>query len=96
MFSIIIPTLNNLKYLKICLKSINKNSEYSHEIIPHVNIGDDGTINYLKENNIKYTYTDYNAGICKGVNLASQLATNKYVLYSFCSSYSYVCTKSSL
>ena len=49
MFTIIIPTLNNLPYLKICINSINKNSYYKHEIIPHVNIGDDGTIDYLKE-----------------------------------------------
>ena len=48
MFSIIIPTLNNLKYLKFCIYSIKKNSKFRHEIIPHVNIGDDGTIEYLK------------------------------------------------
>ncbi len=82
MFSIIIPTLNNLKYLKICLDSIYKNSKYTHEIIPHVNIGNDGTIDYLEKNNIKYTLTDYNAGICKGMNLASKLATKDYILYS--------------
>ena len=49
MFTIIIPTLNNLPYLKICINSINKNSLHKHEIIPHVNIGDDGTIEYLKK-----------------------------------------------
>ena len=37
MFSIIIPTFNNLDYLKQCIKSIKKNSAYNHEIIPHVN-----------------------------------------------------------
>tara|TARA_B110001452_G_scaffold146392_1_gene121695 strand:- start:141 stop:1031 length:891 start_codon:yes stop_codon:yes gene_type:complete len=82
MFSIIIPTLNNLKYLKLCLNSIKKNSRFSHEIIPHVNIGDDGTVGYLKKNNIKYTFTSYNAGICKGMNLASKLSTKKYILYA--------------
>ena len=40
--SIIIPTLNNIDYLKICLESLKKNSKYEHEIIPHVNIGNDG------------------------------------------------------
>ena len=59
MFSIIIPTLNNLKYLKVCIESIKKNSFYEHEIIPHVNIGNDGTINYLKDNKINFTYTKY-------------------------------------
>ena len=32
-FSIIIPTLNNLDYLELCIKSIRKNSSYEHEII---------------------------------------------------------------
>ena len=82
MFSIIIPTLNNLKYLKVCLNSLKKNSKYDHEIIPHVNIGSDGTLDFLRENKIKYTYTDYNAGICKGMNLASRLASNNYILYA--------------
>ena len=51
MFSIIIPTFNNLEYLKLCIKSIKKNSKFNtHEIIPHVNDGSDGTLNYLKNN----------------------------------------------
>ena len=48
MFSITIPTLNNLKYLKLCLESLQKNSTYNHEIIVHVNIGSDGTLDFLK------------------------------------------------
>ena len=82
MFSIIIPTLNNLEYLKICINSVNKNSKYKHEIIPHVNIGNDGTIEYLKENNIKYTYTTNNSGICEGMNKAAKKSKLDYILYA--------------
>ncbi len=82
MFSIIIPTLNNLEYLKTCIKSIKKNSNYNHEIIPHVNIGTDGTIEYLKNENIEYTYTDYNSGICEGMNKAAKKAKFEYILYA--------------
>ena len=82
MFSIIIPTFNNLKYLKICIESIKKNSLYNHEIILHVNEGNDGTIEYLKNNNIKFTHTNYNAGICTGMNMAAKKATTKYILYA--------------
>ena len=32
MFSILIPTFNNLKYLEICIKSLKKNSKFDHEI----------------------------------------------------------------
>ena len=48
MFSIIIPTFNNLDYLKLCLESLKKNSNFNHEIIVFVNEGIDGTLEYLK------------------------------------------------
>ena len=49
MFSILIPTFNNVKYLELCINSIKKNSKYDHQIVVHVNIGDDGTIEYLNK-----------------------------------------------
>ena len=82
MFSIIIPTFNNLDYLKLCIKSIRQNSIYNHQIIPHVNIGDDGTCNFLQDQNIDFTFTDYNSGICEGMNTASKKSKFKYILYS--------------
>ena len=49
MFSILIPTYNNLEYLKVCINSIRKNSKFSHQIIVHINEGTDGTLEYVKE-----------------------------------------------
>ena len=80
MFSIIIPTFNNINYLKICINSINRNSKYNHEIIIHINEGNDGTIDFVKKNNIKYTYSKENEGVCVAFNKASQLATKKYLV----------------
>ena len=82
MFSIVIPTLNNINYLKLCIKSIKNNSNFNHEIIIHVNQGTDETIEFLKNEKIKYSHTKYNAGICEGVNLASKLSTTNYILYA--------------
>ena len=82
MFSIIIPTFNNLDYLKLCIKSIRQNSTYNHQIIPHVNIGDDGTCDFLQDENIDFTFTKYNSGICEGMNTASKKSKFKYILYS--------------
>ena len=82
MYSIIIPTFNNLPYLKFCISSIKKNSKFNHEIIPHINEGTDGTEEFLITNNIKYTITNYNAGICEGMNRAAQKATTDYILYA--------------
>ena len=82
MFSIIIPTFNNVKYLKICIESIKKNSTFNHEIIAHVNLGEDGTKEYLDKENIEYTFTNYNAGICEGMNKATKKANFDFILYS--------------
>ena len=82
MFSILIPTFNNLEYLKFCIRSIKKNSKYTNQIIPHVNIGNDGTIDFLKHENIDYSYTEYNSGICEGINKAAKLAKYDYFLYA--------------
>ena len=82
MFSILIPTFNNIKYLELCVNSIKKNSIYDHQIVAHVNIGDDGTIDYLNKNKIEFTHTKYNSGICEGINRAAKLAKFDYFLYA--------------
>ena len=63
MFSIVIPTYNNLEYLKLCLESIKKNSKFNHEIIIHVNEGKDGTLDFLKNENYFFTYSKINSGV---------------------------------
>ena len=80
MFSIIIPTLNNLAYLKLCLKSVEKNSKYKHEIIIHINEGRDGTLDYIKQNNINYTYSEINSGVCVAFNEGVKKATYKFIV----------------
>ena len=82
MFSILIPTYNNLEYLRFCIKSLKKNSYFSNQIICHVNIGEDGTTKFLEENKLDYSYTPYNAGICEGINRASKLCKFDYYLYA--------------
>jgi glycosyltransferase involved in cell wall biosynthesis len=82
MFSILIPTLNNFQYLKLCIDSIKKNSRYKNEIIVHSNVGTDKTLEYLNVNKIKFTHIIENSGICKGVNIAAKKATFDYLLYS--------------
>ena len=82
MFSIVIPTFNNINFLKICLKSLENNSAFKHEIIIHVNSGEDGTLNFLKNNNYKYTYTSTNRGLCSSVNCAVKKSSTNYILYA--------------
>ena len=80
--TIVIPTYNNLEYLKILISSIEKNSLYNHEIIVHVNENLDNTSKYLEEKKIKFTYSNINIGLCSAVNKAASLATTDYILYT--------------
>ena len=81
-FTILVPTYNNIDYLKILLFSLKKNSSFSHEIILHVNEGIDGTLDYVKNKNYKYTYSEKNIGLCSAINTAVKLSTKKYLLYA--------------
>ena len=82
MFSIIIPSFNNFQYLKLCVNSIKKNSKFDHQIILHINEGSDGSLNYVKENNIEHTYSKKNIGLCSAANLAAKKAITDYIIYS--------------
>ena len=82
MFSIIIPTFNNLNYLKITCESIKKNSSLNNEIIIHVNDGTDGTLDFVRDNNFKFTYSEKNIGLCSSINKAVKCCSTNYLLYS--------------
>ena len=80
MFSVIVPTFNNIEYLKLCLNSLKKNSNFRHEIIIHINEGKDGTLEYIQSNKYKYSYSKINEGVCVAFNKAVNLATNKHIV----------------
>ena len=64
MFSILIPTLNNFKYLKLSIESIKKTSSLNNELLVHVNEDQENVSrNYLKSMNISFTYSAKNIGL---------------------------------
>lgn len=80
--SILIPSYNNLKYLIFTINSIKTNSFFDHEIIIHVNEGSDGTLEYVKNNDLLYTFSKSNIGLCSSVNQASKKVSTNYIFYS--------------
>jgi GT2 family glycosyltransferase len=80
-FSILIPTWNNLSLLQLCIESIRNNSVYAHQIIVHVNEGKDDTIAFLQSQKIDYTFSKENIGICKAVNACRSLAETELLVY---------------
>jgi glycosyltransferase involved in cell wall biosynthesis len=81
-FSILIPSWNNLDYLKCCIQSIRKNSRYPHQLIIHVNEGKDGTLEWVKKQDLDFTYSKENVGVCYGFNSPAALAKTDYILLS--------------
>jgi len=81
MFSIIIPTWNNLALLQLCVRSIRQNSAHTHQIIVHVNDGSDGSLDWVRAQGLAYTASPHNIGICLAVNEAAMHATQDYILY---------------
>ena len=82
MFSIVIPSYNNLKYLKSTIRSLRKNSSQKHEIIVHVNDGSDGTRDFLESESIPFSWSKDNIGLCSAINMGVKLSKFKYILYS--------------
>lgn len=80
-FSILIPTWNNLTYLKLCIESIRKHSTYKHQVIVHVNDGSDGTLEWVKEEGVDYTYSKQNIGVCFAMNMMRTKVKTNYILF---------------
>ncbi|MBC8320860.1 MAG: glycosyltransferase family 2 protein [Bacteroidetes bacterium] len=81
-FSIIIPTWNNLDYLKLCIKSLRLNSSFDNQIIVAVNEGNDGTLEWIDgQKEIDYIHSEANLGICYAVNSCRPHVNTNYIVY---------------
>jgi glycosyltransferase involved in cell wall biosynthesis len=54
MITFCIPSKNNLRYLKPCIKSIQDNSYYPNEILVYVDQDNDGTTEWLETQEVKF------------------------------------------
>ena len=82
-FSIVIPTWNNLDYLKLVVSSIKTHSFFLHQILIFVNEGIDGTMEWLAtQENIDYVHSENNIGICFGLNICRSLVKTDYLMYA--------------
>lgn len=83
MITYCIPSKNNLRYLKTCIPSIRNNSYYeTNEIIVYVDQDNDGTVEWLKENDV--THLVNTEAEPKGIGYAYdtmfKAAKNNYVI----------------
>jgi len=81
-FCVLLPSWNNVEFLKICVESIQKNSHFEVQIIVIVNEGNDGTLEWLEnKDEVDYIHAKSNIGICYGLNIARSLIKSDYVVY---------------
>jgi len=82
-YSMLIPSWNNLEYLKNCVASILKHSSFKHQMIILINEGEDGTYEWVKSQEyLDYVYSKKNIGICYGLNICRSLISTDYILYA--------------
>ena len=76
-----IPSKDNLKYLKSAITSIKQNSILENEILIWVDSDNDGTEEWLKQNQIKYIVNpkDKPQGIAAGYNRCIEASSNNIV-----------------
>ncbi|EGN56109.1 glycosyltransferase family 2 protein [Hallella multisaccharivorax] len=81
LFSILIPSWNNLPFLQLCIRSIREHSAYRHQIIVHINEGKDGTLEWVKAQGLDYTYSRNNVGVCLAMNIMRTKVKTDYILF---------------
>lgn len=80
--SIIIPTYNQLLFLKQCLDSIDKHTEPLHEIIVVDNASADGTADFLNSlgGKVRFRVLESNRGFAGAVNVGLMMAKGRTIV----------------
>jgi GT2 family glycosyltransferase len=81
MITFCIPSKNNLRYLKNSIASIRNNSALNNDIVVYVDTDNDGTVEWLNTNNIKYLLNERNTpmGIAYAYNRCIEAAETDIV-----------------
>lgn len=76
---ILIPNYNGLHFMEDCMKALQKqNMEYDLLVVD--NASTDGSVEYLKKNQIPAIFSDTNLGFAGGVNLGLRQMKNPYII----------------
>lgn len=81
LWSVVIPSWNNLAFLQNCVASLREHSKIPLQILVHVNEGIDGTVEWCKKEGLEFSYSSENIGICYAVNTAAAMAKGEYLVY---------------
>lgn len=80
MFSILIPTVDNLPYLKLCLSCIEKYSSVDYEILIFNNGGNPETTSFIEGLPHRSLHSRFNRGVSHAYNALAREAAGDYLL----------------
>lgn len=78
MISVCVCSWNDLPFLKLLYKSLKRNTKIPYELIIHDNGSEDGTYEWLIQNNIKCSRSETNEGVA-AVNYSVNQAKYSYI-----------------
>jgi glycosyltransferase involved in cell wall biosynthesis len=71
-----------LAFLQLCIRSIREHSVVPFELIVHLNEGIDGSLEWVRgQQDIAFTHSKTNVGVCHAMNAMRELAQSDYLLY---------------
>ncbi len=79
--SIVIPTWQNLEYLDLAYRGIQRNSACEHEVLVFFNEIDDECRRWAEAKGIKFDGSDENLGVCGAVNRGVELSSNDFICF---------------
>ena len=78
--TIIIPNYNGLNFMEPCFEALKKQTAKDFEILVVDNGSTDGSVEWLKENNIPSIFLPENTGFTGAVNVGIKAADTPYVI----------------
>lgn len=78
-FSILIPSWDDYKYLKLCLESLREHSAIEHEILIHMNTYTEESLALARQYDPGCTATEKNEGIAYGTNRCAERASTDFL-----------------
>ncbi len=68
--------------LRLCLRSLESHSSLPHQIVLHINQGDDGTLEWARSRErLAFTASPVNTGVSHALNAARSLARAQYLVF---------------
>ncbi len=78
--TVVIPNYNGLRFLPKCIEALRRQTVSSFEILVVENASSDGSLEWLRENDVPFLRNSTNLGFAGGVNVGIRAVNTPYVI----------------